>query len=75
MVEFLPDSLKNEIKKETNNEINMDNIEKIRSVINKYLEKIIKASSLGQTKKGILTTGPKNSITYAISKLKKGRKK
>ena len=75
MIEFLPDALKEEIKKETNNEINMDNLEKIRKAINKYLEKIIKDSSLGQTKKGILTTGPKNSITYAISKLKKGRKK
>ena len=75
MIEFLPDALKEEIKKETNNEINMDNLEKIRKAINEYLEKIIKDSSLGQTKKGILTTGPKNSITYAISKLKKGRKK
>ena len=75
MIEFLPDALKEEIKKETNNEINMDNLEKIRKAINKYLETIIKDSSLGQTKKGILTTGPKNSITYAISKLKKGRKK
>jgi hypothetical protein len=52
-----------------------DDLDGLRKVIIEYLTKIIISSSLGQTKKGILTTGPKNSITYAISKLKKGRKK
>ncbi len=75
MVEFLPDNLKNEIYLVSDNDLSMNKIKSIRNVINDYLEKIIKESSLGQTKKGILTTGPKNSITYAISKLKKGRKK
>ncbi len=49
--------------------------ELIKTAINEYLEKIIKSSSLGQTTKGILTTGPVNSISYAVEKFKKGRKK
>ena len=53
----------------------MENIDDIRATIEEYLTTIIKKSSLGQTKKGILTTGPKNSLTYALRKLKKGRKK
>ena len=47
----------------------------IRMVIVEYLTDIISSSSKGQTMKGILTTGPLNSISYALAKLKKGRKK
>ena len=72
MIKYLPEGLKLKIAEETNNG---EDIEKIRIAIKDYLTKIIKGSSLGQTRKGILTTGPKNSITYAIEKLKKGRKK
>lgn len=71
----VPSALYEDIKNATNNNINNENIELIRNAIKEYLTKIIKSSSLGQTKKGIFTTGPKNSITYAIAKLKKGRKK
>ena len=47
----------------------------IRKSISGYLTRIIRQSSHGQTRKGILTTGPQNSISYALEKLKKGRKK
>lgn len=47
----------------------------IRSVITSHLTEIVKSSSHGQTRKGILTTGPVNSVSYAWEKLKKGRKK
>ena len=72
MIKYLPDDLKNKIDEYGGTK---DNIDKVREAIKDYLTKIIKSSSLGQTKKGILTTGPKNSIVYALSKLKKGRKK
>ena len=52
-----------------------ENLGVIRDSITGYLTEIIKSSSHGQTRKGILTTGPKNSISYALEKLKKGRKK
>lgn len=71
-IDNLPTILKDEIKKVLNSE---NEREKIREVINKYLERIIKSSSLGQTTKGILTTGPVNSFSYAFEKLKKGRKR
>jgi translocator assembly and maintenance protein 41 len=70
-IELLPDNLRNRITVEPS----LKNIQAIRDVINDYLTEIIKSSSSGQTKKGILTTGPKNSVGYALSKLKKGRKK
>lgn len=54
---------------------NEDNLDSIRESIKGYLTEIIKSSSHGQTMKGILTTGPKNSLVYALAKLKKGRKK
>ena len=54
---------------------NEENINNIREVIVSYLTEVIKSSSFGQTRKGILTTGPANSISYAVAKLKKGRKK
>ena len=72
MIKYLPEELKNKIEEYGGNKNNLD---KVREAIKDYLTKIIKSSSLGQTKKGILTTGPKNSIVYALSKLKKGRKK
>ena len=74
-ISCLPDALKQEIKNVVGDKKYSESLPEIRDAINKYLEKIIKSSSMGQTKKGILTTGPKNSISYAIAKLKKGRKK
>ena len=73
-IDYLPTNLKNKIKEIKVKDKEAKIIE-IRKVIIDYLTVIIKGSSLGQTKKGILTTGPKNSFNYAISKLKKGRKK
>lgn len=72
MIKFLPTDLKNKIDEYSEKE---NDIVNIRRAIKDYLTKIIKSSSLGQTKKGILTTGPKNSLVYALSKLRKGRKK
>ena len=66
-IDKLPSNLKNRI-----NDYNIDNI---RNIIRSYLEEIIKSSSNKQTKKGILTTGLTNSISYAYEKLKKGRKR
>lgn len=74
-IKNLPDALKEQIKEAVGDKDYKDSLPIIRETINKYLETIIKSSSLGQTKKGILTTGPKNSINYALAKLKKGRKK
>lgn len=74
-IKFLPDELKEQIEHNTEGKLDMDHIGAMRKTIEDYLTLIIKSSSLGQTKKGILTTGPKNSITYALRKLKKGRKK
>lgn len=75
MIKFLPDELKERIKEKIKDKNIKDSKEEIKEVIEDYLTTIIRSSSLGQTKKGILTTGPKNSLTYAFSKLKKGRKK
>lgn len=72
-IKFLPTKLYEEIKENTNGDVH--NIEVVRDTISSYLTRIIKKSSNGQTRKGILTTGPKNSFTYALAKLKKGRKK
>jgi len=47
----------------------------IRVAITGYLTNIINSSSKGQTMKGLFTTGPVNSVAYALAKLKKGRKK
>ena len=66
-IDKLPSNLKDRI-----NDYDLNNI---RSVITNYLEQIIKSSSSEQTKKGILTTGLTNSISYAHEKLKKGRKR
>ena len=74
-IKYLPDELKERIDEKTSGKYGKENIDDIRVVIEEYLTTIIKKSSLGQTKKGILTTGPKNSIAYALRKLKKGRKK
>ena len=75
MIKYLPEKLRANIMEAVGEDNSLDKVEEIREVIKKYLTTIIKGSSSGQTKKGILTTGPKNSISYAISKLKKGRKK
>ncbi len=75
MINKLPDNLKEPMKKINNGKYTKNDLGELREIITKYLTKIIKSSSLAQTKKGILTTGPKNSIGYALSKLKKGRKK
>ena len=75
MIDKLPIDLKVKISDEIGDKRLIDSKEEIRKAITDYLTTIIKKSSLGQTKKGILTTGPKNSIGYALSKLKKGRKK
>lgn len=54
--------------------VNLENIDLVRKSVCGYLEAIIKQSSSGQTKKGLLTSGPKNSVRYVLAKLKKGRK-
>ena len=75
-MENLPPKLYERIQASLADNVSLeDNIENIRNSITGYLTEVIKASSFGQTKKGILTTGPTNSISYAFAKLKKGRKK
>lgn len=72
----LPAKLKERIESSCDEKkTNEENINNIREVIVNYLTEVIKSSSFGQTRKGILTTGPANSISYAVAKLKKGRKK
>ncbi len=75
MIDKLPIELKIKISDEVGDKRLSEAIVEIRKGITDYLTTIIKKSSMGQTKKGILTTGPKNSIGYALAKLKKGRKK
>ena len=75
MIEKLPIDLKMKIVDEVGDKRLTDATLEIRKGIEEYLTTIIKKSSMGQTKKGILTTGPKNSLGYALAKLKKGRKK
>ena len=75
-IEALPSALYERIKTSIHKELsNEENLGSIRESIKGYLTEIIKSSSHGQTRKGILTTGPKNSLVYALAKLKKGRKK
>lgn len=75
-INYLPESLKTKIFDDLNQEEpSIENIDIIRKSIMNYLETIIKRSSSGQTKKGILTSGPKNSVNYALEKIKKGKKK
>lgn len=72
----LPKSLYDEIQFSIDVKMSEEEtLNSIRKTINSYLTRIIKQSSHGQTRKGILTTGPQNSISYALEKLKKGRKK
>lgn len=75
MIELLPEDLKYKILDEVADKKLDESLSDIRKAIEEYLTFIIKKSSFEQTRKGILTTGPKNSLTYALSKLKKGRKK
>lgn len=75
MIDKLPIDLKIKISDEVGTKKLSESITEIRKGIEDYLTAIIKKSSMGQTKKGILTTGPKNSLGYALAKLKKGRKK
>ena len=75
MIDKLPIDLKVKISDEVGDKKLSDGYPEIRKAITDYLTTIIKKSSMGQTKKGILTTGPKNSLSYALAKLKKGRKK
>lgn len=70
----LPEELKNQIESSVG-ENKSENIEQVRNAIKEYLTNIINSSSKKQTIKGIATTGPKNSISYGLAKLKKGRKK
>ncbi len=73
---FLPLALRSKILAIYDEELSEeDELEKTRDEIKNYLTTIIRKSSKGQTKKGILTTGPKNSVSYALAKLKKGRRK
>lgn len=75
-MEKLPSALYERIQSSLDTELsNEENLASIRESIKGYLTEIIKSSSHGQTRKGILTTGPKNSLVYALAKLKKGRKK
>ena len=75
MIDKLPIELKMKISDEIGDKRIREASIEIRKAITDYLTTIIKKSSMGQTKKGILTTGPKNSIGYALAKLRKGRKK
>ena len=75
MIDKLPIDLKMKILDEIGDKKLSESTLEIRKAIEEYLTTIIKKSSMGQTKKGILTTGPKNSLGYALAKLKKGRKK
>ncbi len=68
----LPNNLKESLSSIS---YNLNNLKIIREEIINYLTDIIKSSSTNQTLKGILTTGPINSVDYAFQKLKKGRKK
>ncbi len=74
-VKNLPSNLYKELKGLDNTKDLENNLIKMREIIDRYLVNIISSSSKGQTLKGILTTGPANSISYAFEKLKKGRKK
>lgn len=75
-IKALPTNLANSLNNVIEQKLPKDlERQKIKDEINKYLVKIIKSSSLGQTTKGILTTGPVNSISYVFEKIKKGRKK
>lgn len=75
MIDKLPEELKYKILDEVADKKLDESLSDVRKAVVDYLTTIIKKSSFGQTKKGILTTGPKNSLTYALSKLRKGRKK
>lgn len=75
-IDNLPTNLKDEIYNTINsNKSMLENLKNIRKIIRKYLTTIISTSSKGQTMKGLLTTGPINSVSYVYAKLKKGRKK
>lgn len=75
-IKSLPDKLKDKIIGDLKGkEVSRENVDIIKKSICDYLKFIIKKSSSGQTKKGILTSGPKNSVNYALAKLKKGKKK
>ena len=74
-VKHLPKDLYKNLKGLDNTDDLDNNLKEMRKIINSYLVKIISESSKGQTLKGILTTGVVNSASYAVEKLKKGRKK
>lgn len=74
-IEELPENLKEKIVDSIDGKVVIEKLPEIRNAIREYLTNIIKKSSMGQTKKGLLTTGPKRSLSYALAKLKKGRKK
>lgn len=74
-IDKLPQNLKMKIADSLEGKNPKGNLPIIRQAIREYLTNIIKKSSMGQTKKGLLTTGPIKSLRYAFAKLKKGRKK
>ena len=69
------DKLPKKLKERLNKVKNGKDLEPLRKEIKEYLVEVTSSSSIGQTTKGILTTGIVNSIDYAVQKLKKGRKK
>lgn len=73
-IKLLPDDLKERLIPFVKDDFE-DNLEPLRREIKSYLSEVVNISSKGQTLKGIMTTGITNSISYALEKLKKGRKK
>ncbi len=78
----LPNGIRSEIEgtvQKTNPEQKIayseDNLGEIRGAIVKFLTRVNKKASLGQTVKGIFTTGPTKAVGYALRKLKKGKNK
>lgn len=71
----LPKKLKESIDSKVNGKYTKENLDAIREAIIEFLTVVNKKASLGQTVKGIFTTGPTEAISYALRKLKKGRKK
>ena len=71
----LPERLKDKIDSRVHGNYEPENIEDIRTSIVEFLTEVNKKSSLGQTVKGVFTTGPREAVGYALRKLKKGRNK
>ena len=74
-IETLPDGIRNEIDAKVKGNYSKETLGDIRESIITFLTRVNKKASLGQTVKGIFTTGPTKAVGYALRKLKKGRKR